>query len=119
MKVFRSIIFPVVVVLLTLGWLWYARLPASTAIPSFEDIQREAIRDGYRLINTDELQKLYMSPHKEILLVDTRQEWEFRAGHIKGAVNFPMEPTWWARWRKKEALGQVLGTDKQRSVIFY
>jgi len=51
--------------------------------------------------------------------VDTRQEWEYRTGHIRGAVNFPMEPTWLSRWRKKNALAQLLGADKNRTIVFY
>ena len=37
------------------------------------------------------------------MLIDTRQDWEYRTGHIQGAINFPMEPTWWSRWRKADA----------------
>jgi rhodanese-related sulfurtransferase len=51
--------------------------------------------------------------------VDTRQEWEYRTGHIQGAPNFPMEPTWFARWQRKGELGKLLGPDKERSVVFY
>jgi rhodanese-related sulfurtransferase len=53
------------------------------------------------------------------LLVDTRQEWEYRSGHIRGATNFPIEPTWWSRWRKAGALEAVLGPDKDRLIVFY
>jgi rhodanese-related sulfurtransferase len=53
------------------------------------------------------------------MLIDTRQEWEYRAGHIAGALLFPMEPTWWARWRKAGALRELLGEDKDRLVVFY
>jgi rhodanese-related sulfurtransferase len=52
-------------------------------------------------------------------MVDTRQEWEYRTGHIKGALNFPMEPTGWARWRKKGALSKFLGPDKNQLIVFY
>jgi rhodanese-related sulfurtransferase len=52
-------------------------------------------------------------------LVDTRQEWEYRTGHIKGALNFPMEPTWWARWRKAGDLRALLGPEKERGIVFY
>jgi rhodanese-related sulfurtransferase len=41
---------------------------------------------------------------KFLLLVDTRQEWEYRTGHIKSSVNFPMEQAWLSRWRNKGAL---------------
>ncbi len=39
------------------------------------------------------LSERYQKDAKSLLLVDTRQEWEYRTGHLKGAVNFPMEPT--------------------------
>jgi rhodanese-related sulfurtransferase len=54
-----------------------------------------------------------------MLLVDTRQEWEYRSGHIKGALNFPIEPTWLSRWRNKGALAKFLGPDKNRFIVFY
>ena len=56
---------------------------------------------------------------RRLILVDTRQEWEYRTGHIKGAVNFPMEPTWWYRWRKQGELKRFLGPDKDRFLVFY
>lgn len=79
----------------------------------------EARRGGYRLINTDELWARYKVNPQTVFLVDTRQEWEYRTGHIKGALNFPMEPTWLSRWRKKSALKTLLGPDKNRLIIFY
>ena len=53
----------------------------------------EAKSGGYQLISTNELKELYEKNVEKILLVDTRQDWEFAAGHIKAAVNFPIEPT--------------------------
>ena len=82
-------------------------------------VHAEAVRGGYRLINTEELTKIYQQPPADFLLVDTRQDWEYRSGHIKGAVNFPMEPTWWGRWRAKGRLAALLGPDKNRLVVFY
>ena len=70
-------------------------------------------------MSTDELKQLYEKDLQRILLVDTRQEWEFAAGHIKGAVNFPIEPTWWSRWWKKADLAATLGPDKDRLIVFY
>ena len=73
----------------------------------------------YQLIDVDALWELYQDESRDALLVDNRQEWEYRTGHIQGAVNFPMEPTWFARWRKKADLGSLLGEDKDRSIVFY
>ena len=83
------------------------------------EVQAEAARGGYRLINTEELAKLYQQPPANFLLVDTRQDWEYRSGHIKGAVNFPIEPTWWGRLRAQGRLAALLGPDKDRLVVFY
>jgi 3-mercaptopyruvate sulfurtransferase SseA len=119
MKIMRSFLLPVLAVSLTLVGFWYSRLPAPTVAPSFDQVKQEANQGAYRLITTDELEALYQPNPDGLLLVDTRQEWEYRTGHIKGAINFPMEPTWWARWRAKGPLKKFLGEDKQRTVVFY
>lgn len=69
---------------------------------TWDDVLAEAKTGRYRLISTDDLWKHYSGNRDNLLLVDTRQEWEDRSGHMRGAVNFPMEPTWPARWQKKE-----------------
>jgi hypothetical protein len=51
--------------------------------------------------------------------VDTRQEWEYRTGHMRGAVNFPLEPTWWGRFKARGALADLLGPDKSKFIVFY
>jgi len=51
--------------------------------------------------------------------VDTRQDWEYRSGHLEGAVNFPMEPTWWGRLRARRPLKKLLGPDQDRAIVFY
>jgi rhodanese-related sulfurtransferase len=84
-----------------------------------DDVRAEAKKGSYRIITTQDLASAYIKRPNEFFLVDTRQEWEYRTGHIKGAINFPMEPTWWSRWRKADALKGVLGPDKERKVVFY
>ena len=106
-------------VIITAVMLWYANRTVIPKDATWDDVAAEARTGGYRLISTDELQKRYQSGPDTMLLVDTRQEWEYRSGHIKGAVNFPMEPTWLSRWRKKDELAQLMGTDKQRFIVFY
>ena len=106
-------------VIITAVTLWHN---SRTAIPkdaTWDDVVAEAEAGGYRLISTEELHRLYQKKPDSMLLVDTRQEWEYRSGHIKGAVNFPMEPTWLSRWRKKTDLEQLLGPDKKRFIVFY
>jgi hypothetical protein len=82
-------------------------------------IRQEAQRGGYRLIDVDTLWELYQGKADSILLVDTRQDWEYRSGSIKGARHFSMEPTWFSRLIERNALAQLLGPDKDRILIFY
>ena len=106
-------------VIITAVSLWYSNQSVTPKEATWEDVLAEAEAGGYRLISTDKLWERYQSKPDTMLLVDTRQEWEYRSGYIKGAVNFPMEPTWLSRWRKKGALEQLLGSDKQRFIVFY
>lgn len=106
-------------VLLTVGALWFTNRAITPGQATWEDVVAEAKAGGYKIITTDELWVRYQENEKGLLLVDARQDWEYRTGHIKGAVNFPMEPTAWARWRKASALESFLGADKDRTIIFY
>jgi 3-mercaptopyruvate sulfurtransferase SseA len=105
-------------VVLTLGALWYVQRPVIAKEPTWEDVQAQAQKGGYRLINTAELAALCRQD-PQVLLVDTRQDWEYRTGHMKGALNFSMEPTRWARWWSKKPLTRFLGPDLDRSIVFY
>ncbi|MGD8230252.1 MAG: rhodanese-like domain-containing protein [Desulfobacteraceae bacterium] len=104
---------------ITVGVVWYVNRAVAPKKASWEDVVAEARRGGYQLISTDELWARYNKERQSLLLVDTRQEWEYRTGHIKGAVLFAMEPTWLSRWRKKGELGTFLGPDKDRFIVFY
>jgi rhodanese-related sulfurtransferase len=115
----RTFLLALAAAFLTLGTLWYAHRPEPFKVATMEDVRAEAAHGGYRLIDTGELARLYRQPHPGLLIVDTRQEWEFRSGHIKGAVDFPLEPTWWSRWRAQGRLSALLGPDKDRLVVFY
>ena len=119
MKPKHNMILALMAVIITVGILWYTNQSVLPKEAAWEDVLAEAEAGGYRLISTDDLWKRYQSKPHTLLLVDTRQEWEYRSGHIKGAVNFPMEPTWLSRWRKKGALAQLLGSDKKRYIVFY
>jgi 3-mercaptopyruvate sulfurtransferase SseA len=98
--------------------LWFTNRAVTPKEATWPQVRAEAAAGGYRLITTDELSRLYRK-NQDMLLVDTRQDWEYRTGHIRGAVNFPMEPTWWSRWSKKEALAKFLGPDKDKLLVFY
>jgi hypothetical protein len=108
-----------VAVLLTVAALWFTNRVVTPKEATWNDVLAEARTGGYRIITTEELAERYRKDPESLLLVDTRQEWEYRTGHLKGAVNFPMEPTWWSRWRRAAALETSLGPDKDRSMIFY
>ena len=115
----KKVLLAVLAIAMTAGLLWYGNrsLPQKTA--TWDDVVAEARRGGYQLIKTEELWEHYKIDPKNLLLVDTRQEWEYRTGHIKGALVFPIEPTWLSRWRKKGELKTFLGPDKDRFIVFY
>ncbi len=105
--------------LLTLAVTWYVSRPLVVQEATMAQVEAEAARGGYRLINTEDLAKLCQQPPANLLLVDTRQPWEYNSGYIPGAVNFPIDPTWWSRWRCRGPLAELLGPDKNRPVVFY
>ena len=119
MRKAKSTVLAVLAVGITFYALWFQNRPIVVKKATHADVMAEANKGGYRLIDTGRLWELYRKKPDDVLIVDTRQEWEYRTGHIKGAVNFPMEPTVWSRWRKKGALSEFLGPDKKRTIVFY
>ena len=115
----RKTLLAFMAIAITAGALWFTNRSVIPKEATWEDVQAETKQGGYHIINTEELWKRYNNNPDRLLLVDTRQEWEYRTGHIKGAVKFPTEPTWWFRWRKRGALKEFLGPDKERFVVFY
>jgi rhodanese-related sulfurtransferase len=115
----RTTLLAIAAVILTLGTLWYIQRPIIPQETTLAEVKAEAVRGGYRLITTEALAELYRQPGAKVLLVDTRQDWEYRSGHIQGAVNFPLEPTTWSRWRSQGRLAALLGADRDRLVVFY
>ena len=115
----KTTVFALMAVLLTIGALWFTNRAVTPRQSTWEDVLVEGKNGNYQIITTDELAERYRKDADSLLLVDTRQEWEFRTGHLKGAVNFPMEPTAWARWRKAPELEKFLGQDKNRALVFY
>lgn len=115
----RISILALLAVAVTAGVLWLTNGAVTPKEATWNDVVAEAKKGGYRLISTKALWKRYSAKHDSLLLVDTRQEWEYRNGHIKGAVNFPMEPTWLARWQKKRDLDKLLGKTKESTIVFY
>jgi hypothetical protein len=119
MKSVRKTLILLLAVMITIGYLLYSNRDVTLKAATMEDVLNEAKTGGYRLISTDELWARYKDRFETLLLVDTRQEWEYRTGHISGAVNFPMEPTGWSRLRSRGALKKFLGPDKTRFIVFY
>jgi 3-mercaptopyruvate sulfurtransferase SseA len=119
MKTGKSVFMGVVAIAATLSILWFNNRTVAPQKSTLDGVVTEAQNGGYRLINTEELWQRYNADSESLFLVDTRQEWEYRTGHIKGASNFPMETTWWSRWRAKGSLRKFLGPNKDRFIVFY
>lgn len=105
--------------LLLVGLVGAIAVPEKVHAASMDDVRNEAKRGGYQLVTSEILWEMISRDQAGVLLVDTRQNWEYAAGHIKDAVNFPMEPTWLARLTKRGELEQFLGPDKQKHIVFY
>jgi hypothetical protein len=87
-------LFALVAIAITAGALWFTNKSITPKEATWDDIVAEAERGDYQLIRTEELWERFKTKSKNLLLVDTRQGWEYRTGHIKSALNFPIEPTW-------------------------
>lgn len=107
-----------VAIVLALAVLWVMHRPVRVIESTWQDVEAEARRGGYHLITTLELwERVQNEP--DLLLVDTRQAWEYRSGHIAGSENFPMAPGWWQEWRQRGALREFLESDLTRPLVFY
>lgn len=115
----RSIIVALLTIVATVAFVLYEQQPVAPVQATWDDVITEGEFGGYRIITTEEFVSRYQAQSSQMLLVDTRQEWEYRTGHIAGAVNFPMEPSWWSRISKGRQLETFLGSDKNRTLVFY
>ena len=115
----RTLITTLLVAAAVFAALWLTNGAVTPREATWEDVLTEAQSGGYRIITTRELGAEYSKNPEELLIVDTRQEWEYRTGHIRGAVNFPLEPTGWSRWRKADSMKELIGPDKDRLIVFY
>ncbi len=98
---------------------WTTSAAEEASKEAAQAVQKEAERGNYQLIDVDGLRELYLNSERDVLVIDTRQDWEFRTGSIAGAIHFPMEPTWFSRLIQRGSLAQVLGPDKERLLVFY
>ena len=118
MKDTRKALFALVAIVVTIGYLWQANRVVTPKEANWNDVLTEARQGGYRTIDADALWGRYQKDPENMLLVDTRQEWEYRTAHIKDALNLPIEPTWMSRWRNKGALEKFLGRIRIASSFF-
>lgn len=111
-----------VAVALTVVAVWYPNRgvapKAPPKEPSQDELLAEAKAGGYKIFTTEELAER-SSKDSSLLIVDARHEWEYHTSHIKGAVNFPVERDWRGRIRKTSALINLIGPDKDRTIVFY
>ena len=119
MKNTKRTLLALIAIAATVGFLWFSNRSVTPKEAIWNDVLTEAKQGSYQIISTDELWERYEKDPDKMLLVDTRQEWEYRTGHIKGAKSFPIEPTWLSRWRNKGALEKFLGPDKEQLLVFY
>ena len=119
MNTIKSTVLALVAIAATVFFTWNVQQPGTPAQATWDDVLAEAKAGRYRIITTEELADRFTTDSSAQLLVDTRQEWEYRTGHLEGAVNFPMEPTWWSRWWNASKLEDFLGPDKERDLVFY
>jgi len=119
MKKWKSFFPALAAMVLTVAFVWYMQSPATPKQATWDDVLAEAKAGDYQMISTEELAEKYRTDPAGVLMIDTRQEWEYRTGHIESSVNFSMEPTWWARWSKADELEEFLGPDRDRLLVFY
>ena len=86
----------------------------------WERAEALASREGYRLINVDDLMVLYESK-KEVLIVDVRPKYEYRDGHLPGAVQleFDLSERLSIKPAKRLQFEKTLGPDKNRAIVIY
>ena len=86
----------------------------------WEQAEAEAEREGYDLITLDDLQILYDSD-KDFLIVDVRPDYEYKSGHLPKAANieFHLGERLALDDSKKKAFEDLLGPDKNRTIVIY
>jgi len=104
---------------LCLGFTARAALSANQPV-WWADAESLAVRDGYRLISSRALRALYQHS-ADFLVVDVRPDYEYKAGHLPGAVQIEFDPgdKYRLEDRKKARFEKVLGPEKNRLIIIY
>jgi thioredoxin:protein disulfide reductase len=115
----KKLLVSLLVALCAIGGFWLADRAVKPTEATWDQAVTDARQGKYQLIHTDEIRQLIEEAPQKMLLIDARDEKDFRAGHIPGAINVPMGLTFWSQWKEKRALGTALGQDKNRFVVFY
>ena len=119
LKIKRLLVYPVILILV-MGTLT-AAAPDSREQPAWlQQARDEAKQDGYELISAPELKALYESG-KDFSIIDVRPEYEYRDGHLSnaGSLEFDLGDKLELKPEKQAALINLLGPDKQRTIVFY
>jgi len=80
----------------------------------------EAKAEGYGLITAEELNDL-SDTNPDLLILDVRPDYEYRAGHLPGAVNleFDLGDRLELKPDKRAAVKKLLGPDRNRPIVIY
>ena len=83
-------------------------------------VQEEARKGNYRLIAPETIKSQFLKNPSSLLLVDTRQEWEYQREYIQNAVNLPVTRSWWTQYSPlaRSEMKKLLGPDKEHHVVF-
>ncbi len=106
-------------------WLsvWLQAFPTAIAAEKptwWQQAETLAHEEGYRLISTADLAKLYTSK-KAFRIIDVRTDYEFAQGHLPGAVHltFDLDDRYRLKPYKRTLFVKALGPDKHMTVILY
>lgn len=97
-----------------------AAMARGAAKPAWlEASEQEAAKGGYTVIDNGELHRHL--DRKNLLLLDVRPDYEFRDGHIPGAVNleFDLSDNGSLNPDKEKAFLELAGPDTGRPIVIY
>jgi len=119
---FKIKFFPVyLVVLILITGILTADSAGNLKNPAWlEQALHEAQEDGYELITVSALKAFYES-EKDFTIIDVRPDYEYQEGHLAHAKNieFDLGDRLALSQEKKEDLIELLGPDKQHTIVFY
>ncbi len=94
---------------------------AATQDQALAEVRERARRGNYQIISPGAIRDRFLKDPDSLLLVDTRQEWEYQREHIEQAMNLPVQPTWWTQYSPwvRANMKKLLGPDLKRTLVFY